>query len=304
MKTTIIRLAALALAGLTFVPGVALAVTVSSTSTAGDAAFTAPTTTVTPPTLPVNTGLPITATPATGITTVSPTSPATPPSTPGAGTATGNTGPLSLDYAPNFDFGTHAAGTTAGLFYATAQPYTPAASGISPVAGPNFAQVTDLRGTNAGWTLSVTQTADFKNNSVVLTGAQVALNSEIATNSSGNGIASVTNPTTLTVNTPTLVFSAKANGTNNEGAGTNVVSFGSGYADNNSPVGYFGDIKVDITDTNNPNRIVNQKVQLSVPASTMSSVVTTANTAYTTTFTWNLQEGPSSGPNDTSGNIL
>lgn len=67
---------------------------------------------------------------------------------PGEG-KTGDTGPLTLDYVTNLNFGTHDVSIAEDTHKATnsTQPFT---------------QVTDRRGTSTGWTLTV-QAANFKN---------------------------------------------------------------------------------------------------------------------------------------------
>lgn len=63
------------------------------------------------------------------------------------GKTTGNAGPLSIDYIPNFLFGQTKVGETVTLTDLNTNP---------------FVQVTDKRGTGAGWTLKLTATK-FKN---------------------------------------------------------------------------------------------------------------------------------------------
>lgn len=77
----------------------------------------------------------------------------TPESSPGG--ATGDGGPLSLDFAPNLDFDIRDISTKDATYFAKVQKGTNEAG--ESVDIPNFAQVSDKRGTGAGWNLSVTQ---------------------------------------------------------------------------------------------------------------------------------------------------
>lgn len=74
---------------------------------------------------------------------------------------TGNKGPLSLDYVTNFKFGTHKiSGQNQSYSAKNAEPYI---------------QVTDTRGTSAGWTLKATP-GEFKSEAGdILKGATISL---------------------------------------------------------------------------------------------------------------------------------
>jgi len=63
----------------------------------------------------------------------------------------GTEGPLSIDYASSFNFGTQKIITTDKDYYADIQTFK------DGTTGPNYVQVTDKRGSQAGWNLSVTQ---------------------------------------------------------------------------------------------------------------------------------------------------
>lgn len=108
----------------------------NSVNTAGDVNFVEDTTTVDPldpitldPTVPVD---PVTPTP----------------------------GPLSLDYASSFHFGEQKISAKDEVYYAEADKVQGAEEG-STVDKPNWVQVTDKRGTNAGWKLQVQQNSQF-----------------------------------------------------------------------------------------------------------------------------------------------
>ncbi|MBQ0137745.1 MAG: WxL domain-containing protein [Kurthia sp.] len=68
----------------------------------------------------------------------------------------GTTGPLSIDYISDFQFGNQYISTKNQTYYALPQKYN---SGEKPTA--NYVQITDKRGTSAGWRLTVEQKTAF-----------------------------------------------------------------------------------------------------------------------------------------------
>lgn len=86
-----------------------------------------------------------------------PTSPVEPvdPTDPN-GPNPGTNGPLSIDFASSFQFGKQKITTVTKDYYAQVQTF---ANGTD---GPNYVQVTDKRGTQEGWSLSVKQDTQFK----------------------------------------------------------------------------------------------------------------------------------------------
>lgn len=102
-----------------------------------------------------------------------PTSPVDPtdPDSPGDGTGTGMSGPLSLDYVPTMDFGTHSI---------SGQVETYESTNLTP-----YIQTTDKRGSGAGWKVTVSLTS-FTNDS---------------SSSSFDGTMTLTNPGVLTTTT-------------------------------------------------------------------------------------------------------
>ncbi len=76
----------------------------------------------------------------------------TDPDGPNPGTA----GPLSIDFASSFQFGKQLITSETKDYYADLQSFA-----ASPDA-PNYVQVTDKRGTQEGWSLSVVQNGQFK----------------------------------------------------------------------------------------------------------------------------------------------
>lgn len=85
----------------------------------------------------------------------------------------GTSGPLSLDYASSFNFGTQMI-TSRDKTY-TANPQVVVIDGVSSNK-PLYVQVTDNRGTLEGWTLEVMQGGQFKTaNNKELNGAEIVL---------------------------------------------------------------------------------------------------------------------------------
>lgn len=135
----------------------------------------------------------------------------------------GTAGPLSIDFASSFDFGTHAVGTS-GVVYAAAQAGSDKDGNAA--SRDNYVQVSDYRGTFAGWSLNVTQNAQFKTaDGTELKGAAITL---------GNGAIqgkATSNPADVSAASTTLVpgtASATILGaTAGHGVGTNLLNFGS-----------------------------------------------------------------------------
>lgn len=89
------------------------------------------------------------------VTPVDPTDPEKPV---GPGTA----GPLSIDYISSFQFGEQEIATTDKVYYSAPQTYLDENDEIDPSkTSENYMQVTDKRGTSAGWALKVEQTKLF-----------------------------------------------------------------------------------------------------------------------------------------------
>ena len=66
-------------------------------------------------------------------------------------------GALTIDFTSSFDFGTHAISNQDQTYFAKAQVYF-----NSTERTPNYAQVTDKRGTFNGWQLNVKVVSQFK----------------------------------------------------------------------------------------------------------------------------------------------
>ncbi|WP_207696211.1 hypothetical protein DOK67_0002058 [Enterococcus sp. DIV0212c] len=164
---------------------------------------------------------------------------------------TGNKGVLTIDRVPNINFGEiNINGSDQAEYAVNTNPY---------------AQVTDVRGSSEGWTLSV-KADDFKsaNGQFELKGAALSLNDgEAVTASTGN---SVTKPVAQSV-TLGSSFKPIMSATKGTGEGTWMLSW------KNS----------EVTDENK----TNPKIKLAILGGTAK-----ANTEYSTTVYWNLEAAP------------
>ncbi|SCB92267.1 WxL domain-containing protein [Weissella bombi] len=182
----------------------------------------------------------------------------------------GTTGPLSLDYVSDFDFGSQKISPKNQTYYAKAQGY----QGVSDNS-VLYAQVTDSRGTGAGWTLSVAQPSQFMNNGKELKGAQIGISDLSAATQADSDAGSATaggNMTLIPGTGAQTVMSAKAN----TGQGTWVARMGK--ADNLVTEKGDGDTS----------RTVDNAVSLNVPGSSNKLAG-----EYTTTLNWTLSDVPS-----------
>ncbi len=130
----------------------------------------------------------------------------------------GTDGPLSIDFASSLDFGKQKITSLDKIYTAKAQAFTERAD------GPNYVQVTDNRGTEAGWTLKVKQEAQFKTtDEKVLTGAKITFKNGVVNTVSESPKPSIfANEVALTPGEEATMMAAK----DGEGAGTHVLAFG------------------------------------------------------------------------------
>jgi len=198
---------------------------------------------------------------------VNPVDPTDPDGKPKPGTG----GPLSIDFASGLSFGEQKISSTTQVYKAKAQQFDK--NRPNGEFGPNYVQVTDSRGTAAGWSLQVKQNGQFKIvgskddklNGKELTGAEITFK-----NAWVNSVAQSKKPSivkeTFKLNTDGTgaadnIMSAKVE----EGAGTYVLAFGN--------------------DTNG-----GDSIELSVPGST-----TKYAEQYSTSLTWTLTDTPGQG---------
>ena len=167
----------------------------------------------------------------------------------------GTAGPLSIDIASSLDFGTHKIASTDQTYTAAAQKF---ADGHT---GSNYVQVTDNRGTDAGWNLSVKQLGQFNDGKNDLTGATMTFNNAnlVASSSTTAGTPGKLSPKfTLTPGVSKSIVDAAAN----QGQGTWVDRFGD-------------------------DKSADSSISLAVPGATTKRAA-----AYTSTLEWTLAERP------------
>ncbi|MGY3745646.1 WxL domain-containing protein [Vagococcus salmoninarum] len=182
----------------------------------------------------------------------------------------GTDGPLSIDYASSLDFGKNKITNKNEVYFANAQTFKGDHEG--EFRG-NYVQVSDNRGTNAGWTLTVSQKGQFKNDAAkeykVLTGTSIKFTQPKA---NSNMIESVKAPAVsefeLDPNGAASLVMAAAEGS---GVGT--------------WVDYFGTAE-EMT-VNGEVIQKNKAITLSVPGSTPKEAV-----EYRTTLVWTLTDTP------------
>jgi len=195
---------------------------------------------------------------------VKPTDP-TNPDGPKPGTA----GPLSIDFASSLDFGKQKITSEDQHYLASAQGYYALDENGTPsdtlVYGPDYVQVTDNRGTLAGWTLKVKQDKQFTNADTghVLDGAAITLTKANIVTASTAAKPTVAGDITLIPGQESLVMSATAG----QGAGTYLTDWGT---------------KDELTSDNTTSAI-----SLFVPGST-----TKYAEKYTTQLVWTLSDTP------------
>lgn len=251
MKTTKIVASAIALTtlGLTAAPAVHAADNTQTYKETGKVGFVAGSTSPTNPTDPID-----------------PTNPITPDPDPDP-IKPGTDGPLSIDYISNLDFGAdHKISGSTETYYA--QPISATDSKGNKVKRANYLQVTDNRGTNGGWKLSVNQDAQFNDGTSELAGAQLKMTGQ--TFNSSNIGDKTTIPTALNsgVITPTVGTDVEVvKAATGQGMGTWTDSFGT---------------YVDGLDTDASMKAIS----LEVPGKTAKSI----GTSYKTNLTWTLTD--------------
>ncbi|MBC1604284.1 WxL domain-containing protein [Listeria rocourtiae] len=195
--------------------------------------------------------------PNTPVTPVDPTDPIDPH-------APGTSGPLSIDYVSNFHFGSNVISPLSKTYYAKLDKVKVASSG-NIISVPNFVQVTDKRGTNVGWKLTVKQNGQFKTQDAApqtLNNAELSIVAGTPKSLTDAAYAPTTSIATLD---PTGAASSDiAVAAADKGMGTWAIAFG-------------GDATTAAT-----------AVSLKVPMGTAK----VADVPYKTTLTWNLEDTP------------
>lgn len=184
----------------------------------------------------------------------------------------GTTGPLSIDFASSLDFGKNKISNKDEVYYANPQ-YFFTTDGTGPDLSnpkPNYVQVSDKRGTNAGWTLTVKQetqmTATTNTLNKVLDGAEITLTQNKAVSNS-TAVAPTPNDVALVAGDSSTVMSATAG----QGSGTWISAFGN----------------VESVEVEGKVTAKNKAITLSVPGATPKDAV-----QYKTVLTWTIADLP------------
>ncbi|MDR1567943.1 MAG: WxL domain-containing protein [Streptococcaceae bacterium] len=257
MKKTIVTLASLGILGAFAIP--AVSATYDSNGTVDFRANN-------DPSVPIN---PLDPDPENPVKPVDPTDP--------SGPTDGTSGPLSIDYASSLDFGLNKISTQDEIYYARAQRYKKDDGSPDSLLTPNYVQISDNRGSNAGWTLKVKQNAQFTNSTTLnkkLTGAVITF-TDPKVDSNAVGVTAPDANATITLDpagNESLVFSAKKDA----GAGTWVNLWGKVEEVTEKDAGD-KDVKAQVT----------KDIALAVPGKTPKDAV-----KYSTTLTWTLSEVP------------
>ena len=170
----------------------------------------------------------------------------------------GTAGPLSIDYVSNFNFDKQKASGNNEIYYANLDNVKNKATGATSKV-PNFVQVTDNRGTNAGWKLTVKQNDQFKAGNAELTGATLTLKNGVLNSAAGSKAPTAAQNIALTPGQASDVATAQVE----EGMGTWTNAFGKSVEEGE------------------------KSVELSVPGKTKKE-----QAQYTTSLTWELKDAP------------
>jgi hypothetical protein len=197
-----------------------------------------------------------------------PTLPVLPQNPDGSKPAPGGSGPLTIDFASSFDFGTHDISNQDQTYFAKAQKYFK-----STDLTPNYVQVTDRRGTFSGWELKVMETSQFTQIATgpqkykELQGAAISLKTPVSVSDNGQGAPKAQEIQNLVPGVETQIALASSG----EGAGTWVIRWGS---------------QESLTQDG-----LSQALTLFVPGTTPKDA-----TAYQTTLNWILSDLPKNTP--------
>lgn len=174
----------------------------------------------------------------------------------------GTPGPLSIDIATNFNFEDGKVSTKDETY--NAKPTKLKIDG-ELVDRPNYVQVTDKRGGQKGWTLSLVQNGQFKTeDEEILDGAEISINNMTTIATDGTeATAPSTAPKSITLSSTGASTNTILGAAENEGGGKWISSFGN----------------LDTMDSS---------VKLKVPGKSVQEAK-----AYTTSLTWSLADTPS-----------
>ncbi|OQO72578.1 cell surface protein [Enterococcus faecalis] len=194
------------------------------------------------------------------------------PITPNHNPNPGTEGPLSLDYASSIDFGKNKITNKDEIYYAEAQYLWNKDHTVrdESSARPNYVQVTDNRGTNAGWSLYVKQDQQLYNEQTEnkeLKGSQIILSEGVAVSEAEGISRPVTSEVSLVPGKSSLIMKAEKN----SGAGTWIERFGT----------------IEEVQINGEKLLKNKAIKLFVPGATPKDAV-----QYKSKLLWSLINVP------------
>lgn len=195
---------------------------------------------------------------------IDPTKSVNPINPDGGGPDPGTAGPLSIDYVSSVSFGKNKITNQDMTYFAEPQKLA------DGTVKPNYVQVTDTRGTNGGWTLTVKQEGQLKNATITnkeLTGSVISF-----TQGAAVSIASSIAPT---VNDVTLDPSGAASTVMSASVGAGALTW----------LNVFGSLED--TEVNGETVQKNKAITLSIPGTTPKDAV-----SYSTDLTWTLSDVP------------
>ncbi|MDR2832108.1 MAG: WxL domain-containing protein [Streptococcaceae bacterium] len=162
-----------------------------------------------------------TGTPPTNPVTPNPNNPLYPMEPDETAPNPGTGGSLSLDYASSFDFGVHKISTKNEVYDAQAQRYFD-----SSVITPDYVQVSDERGTLAGWVLKLKETSQFHATEETeydeLSGAALSLTKPVVVSNNNSPAPSAQEVINLVPGTEAIIMIANPG----QGAGTWITRWG------------------------------------------------------------------------------
>lgn len=183
----------------------------------------------------------------------------------------GTDGPLSIDYASSVNFGQNKITNKDMTYYAEPQFFANEEGNIDEnSARPNYVQVSDKRGNNAGWSLSVKQEGNFSNPDTLnkeLKGAELTFSNSEAVSNMEDVKAPKVNDITLVPGQSVLIMSAEKNA----GVGTWADRFG----------------EVEDMEIEGEKVQKNNGISLFVPGKVAKDAV-----VYKTKLTWSLSDTP------------
>ena len=183
----------------------------------------------------------------------------------------GNTGSLVIDYASSFNFGEQKISSSIETYDALPDTNFKDSTGATRSL-PNFVQITDKRGTNAGWTLTAKQESQLKTSTnKELKAAEIKIHDvdfqTVSNNKAGSPQTTATSTTPLTLKPGAAVQISTATAPDKDGKG-----YGMGTWTNR-----FG------TDSANTGKAVS----LTVPGESAKE-----KAEYSATITWSLEDAP------------